>query len=206
VRATSLPRILTSGGWLKETNPIIVGQCGFRHYLTLGRVDLGLPPASGETKYRSPASLVLNLSQGRSVSPFPTVSPGYSPSCFLTFAFPIVHRQSQSRTKYFHVDTFPLSATRHHIYVHSAPGLPASGHLLSNPALTFHLNIAIYALPPFVIMRSRSSSTTSSTSGKSLPTDNIQIFVAISGGKSEQKPLPRSATAHQAKLTGSPKR
>jgi hypothetical protein len=37
-------------------------------------------------------------------------------------------------------------------------------------------------------MRSRSSSTTSSTSGKSLPTDNIQIFVAISGGKSEQTP------------------
>jgi hypothetical protein len=118
----------------------------------------------------------------------------------------IVHRHSQSRTKYFHVDTFPLSATRHHIYVHSAPGLPASGHLLSNPASTFHLNIAIYALPPFVIMRSRSSSATSSTSGKSLPTDNIQIFVAISGGKSEQKPFLDQRRRIKQKLTGSPKR
>jgi hypothetical protein len=39
-------------------------------------------------------------------------------------------------------------------------------------------------------MRSRSSSATSSTSGKSLPADNLQIFVAISGGKSEQTSYP----------------
>jgi hypothetical protein len=47
-------------------------------------------------------------------------------------------------------------------------------------------------------MRSRSSSANSSTSGKSLPADNLQIFVAISGEKSEYISSPNDDASSAA--------
>jgi hypothetical protein len=66
----SLPRILTVA---EGTNPITVGQCGIQG-TTLGRVDLGLRQRQAKQTRSLPASLVLNLSQGRSCLTFPTIS------------------------------------------------------------------------------------------------------------------------------------
>jgi hypothetical protein len=67
--------------WLRELILSQLANADSGHYPTLGRVDLGLLQRQAKQTRSLPASLVLNLSQGRSCLTFPTIPPGYC--CYL---------------------------------------------------------------------------------------------------------------------------
>jgi hypothetical protein len=117
--------------WLRELILSQLANADSGHYPTLGRVDLGLLQRQAKQTRSLPASLVLNLSQGRSCLTFPTIPPGYC--CYLLpfdirIFIVIVDLNLGLKTSRGH---FPLSATQRHICFSLSTSLPASCHFLS---------------------------------------------------------------------------